>query len=148
VREVRHVEASSEIPAPAADLFAYLARLENLASWQSGIVSAQPTSPGEVGVGSSARVVRDLMGQRITADLTVTSFEPARRMGLTSTVGGVRVDALLELASAGPVTDLRFAMEIRATNLFMAPIEGMAADAAARDLADSLERLKVIFTDR
>ena len=51
---------------------------------------------------------------------------------------GVR--AILELAPEDGATRLAFTMEIRAKNLFMAPVEGMVAGAAERDIADSLER--------
>jgi hypothetical protein len=36
-------------------------------------------------------------------------------------------------------------MEIRAKNVFMAPVEGMVAGAAERDIADSLARVRSHF---
>jgi hypothetical protein len=78
----------------------------------------------------------------------VTEYEPGRRIVLESAVSGIGVVATLELtAGHDETTDLRFSMNIRAQNLFMAPLEGMVAGAAESDLPDSLQRLKAVFAD-
>jgi uncharacterized protein YndB with AHSA1/START domain len=145
---MRSVEAAAEIAAPPEEVFAFLADPANLPSWQTGIVSAERTSPDPIGVGSTARVVRELGGQRLAVDVAVTAYDPGRRLVLGSSVSGIGVEAELELAPRDGTTDLRFAMTIRAQNIFMAPIEGMVADGAQRDLEDSLKRLKAVFVDR
>ena len=81
---MRRVEAGITIAAPPEAVFAFVADLANLPRWQSGIVSAERTSPDPVGVGSTARVVRDMAGQSLTVDLTITDFEPGRRLALAS----------------------------------------------------------------
>ena len=50
---MRQVEASAEIDATPDDVFAFLADPANLPSWQTGIVSAERTSPDPIGVGCS-----------------------------------------------------------------------------------------------
>lgn len=139
---MRRVEASKTISAPPDTVFAFVADLANLPSWQSGIVSAEQTSPDPVGVGSTAHVVRELLGQRLAVDLTVTGYEPGQRLALSSAASGIGVSAALELEPANGGTLIRFAMEIRAQNLFMAPLEGPVAGAAASDVATSLDQLK------
>jgi uncharacterized protein YndB with AHSA1/START domain len=145
---MRQVSATAAIPAPADELFEFLADPANLPSWQTGIVTAQRTSSGPLGPGATARVERDLMGQRLAVDLKMTAYEPGRRLVLESEVSGIGVEATLELepaAEGARSTSLRFGMSIRARNPFMAPIEGMVAGAAERDLADSLGRLRRHF---
>ncbi|MGH2456910.1 MAG: SRPBCC family protein [Candidatus Limnocylindria bacterium] len=144
---MRRVESSARIPATADRLFAFVADPANLPRWQSGITAAERTSPDPVGVGSTARVVRELMGQRLAVDLTLTDYQEGRRLGLASSLSGIGVQATLDLAPAGDETDLRFALEIRAESMFMAPMEGMVAGAAEGDIADSLERLRRHFAD-
>jgi carbon monoxide dehydrogenase subunit G len=139
---MRRVEASETISAPPETVFAFVADLVNLPRWQSGIVSAEQTSPDPVGVGSTAHVVRELLGQRLAVDLSVTDYQPGRRLALASAASGIGVTAALELEPAAAGTRIRFAMEIRAQNMFMAPFEGAVAGAAASDLATSLEQLK------
>jgi uncharacterized protein YndB with AHSA1/START domain len=144
---MRRVEASAVIAAIPEEVFAFLADPANLPRWQTGIVSAERTSPDPVGVGSTARVVRELAGQRMAVDLTVTAYEAGRRLVLASEVSGIGVEATLDLQPRELATDLRFEMTIRAQNVFMAPLEGMVAGAAEHDLADSLRRLQAVLSD-
>jgi Polyketide cyclase / dehydrase and lipid transport len=87
--------------------------------------------------------VRELMGQRVEAPLTVTEHDPPRRLGISSEVSGVKVAATFDCApaDAGTATDLTFAIEIRGSLLttFMEP---MLASAAGGDLESSLSSLK------
>jgi uncharacterized protein YndB with AHSA1/START domain len=145
---MRRVQASAVIAAPPEAVFDFLADPANLPRWQTGIVSAERTSPDPVGVGSTARVVRELAGQRMAVDLQITGYEAGRRLVLESAVSGIGVEATLELAPRADATDLRFEMMVRAQNVFMAPIEGMVAGAAEHDLADSLRRLQAVFAER
>lgn len=143
----RQVERHARIDAAPDVVFAYVADLDRLAEWQAGIVSAELTSDGRIGVGSTAHVVRELMGQRLDASLTITAYEPPHRLSIASEVSGVRATADLELAEleGGRATDLRFAMEIQAGGM-MRFMEPMIAGAADGDIATSLERLRARFT--
>ncbi|HEX9634523.1 MAG TPA: SRPBCC family protein [Candidatus Limnocylindria bacterium] len=145
---MRRVEASAEIASTPEEVFDFLADPANLPRWQTGIVSAERTSPDPVGIGSTARVVRELAGQRMAVDLQITAYEVGRHLVLESAVSGIGVEATLDLAPRADATALRFEMTIRAQNVFMAPIEGMVAGAAEHDLADSLRRLQAVFAER
>ena len=143
---MQRVERRAVLPATPADVFAYLSDLDNLAEWQTGITEARRTSEGEMGVGATALVTRELMGQSIQAPLTVTEYEPPHRMAIGSEVSGVKAHATLELAPIedGAATDLSFAMEIRGSLLtgFMEP---MIASAAGGDIEATLARLRERF---
>ena len=139
---MRRVEAGITISAPPEEVFAFVADLANLPRWQSGITSAERTSPDPVGVGSTARVVRDMAGQSLTVDLTITDFEPGRRLALASAASGVSVTATLEMEPNDDATVVRSGIEIKAGSVFMAPLEGVIANAAGSELASGLERLR------
>ena len=139
---MRRVDASQQLPAAPQRVFEFVADLANLPRWQTGIVSAELTSPPPVGIGSTAHVVRELMGQRLAVDVTVTAYTPGQRLGLASAASGIGIDAVLELEPAPGGTLARFSMDIRAENVFMKPLEGAIAGAAASDLATSLDRLR------
>jgi uncharacterized protein YndB with AHSA1/START domain len=145
---MQRVEGSARIPAPPDRVFAYLADLDNVAEWQGGVTAARRTSDGPMGVGATAVVTRQLMGQRLDAPLTVNAFEPPRRLGIGSEVSGVRAQAVLEFAPAedGRSTDLAFSMEIRGSGLtsFMEPI---IASAAKGDIESSLQRVQRHFEE-
>jgi uncharacterized protein YndB with AHSA1/START domain len=142
---MRTVTATAHVDAPPEAVFALLADLEKLPLWQTGIVSAELTTPPPVGTGARAHVVRELMGQRLAVDLELTDYQPGRRLELESAASGIGVAAVLDLAPDGDGTRLTFAMRIRAENLFMAPLEGMVAGAAEQDIADSVERVRGHF---
>jgi carbon monoxide dehydrogenase subunit G len=143
---MKRIERSATIGAPPADLFAYLSDLDNLSEWQAGVVSARRTSEGDMRVGATALVTREVMGNRVEAPLTVTEHDPPRRLAIGSEVSGVKAHATLDFAPAeeGKATDLTFAMEIRGSG-FTGFMEGMIASAAGGDIDSSLERLQKRF---
>lgn len=143
---MKRVEDSASIPAPPDEVFAYLADLDNVSEWQGGVTSARRTSDGPIGVGTTALVTRELMGQRIEAPLTLNEYEPPRRLGIGSEVSGIRVQAALDLAPSGDgqATDLAFAMEIRGSG-FSSFMESMVASAAREEIRASLDRIAARF---
>lgn len=145
---MRRVQRTAQIAASPAQVYAFLAEPANLPRWQTGIVSAERTSPPPTVIGTTARVVLELMGQRIAADITIREADPDRRLALATSVSGIGIVATLELAAHGGGTQITLASEVRAENVFMKPIEGMVTDAAERDLDASLARLQAAVTGR
>lgn len=143
---MKRVERRATIGAPPEEVFGFLADLDNIAEWQTGVVSVRRTTPGPIAAGATAQVVRDVMGQRVEAPLTVVEYDPPNRLGIESKVSGVEARAVLDLteAAGGGATELEFAMEIRGSMLssFLEPI---VANAAAANIDASLERLKSRF---
>jgi carbon monoxide dehydrogenase subunit G len=145
---MRRVQRSARIAATPAEVYAFLADPANLPRWQAGIVAAERTSPPPTAVGSTARVVLELMGQQVSAEITVREAEPERRLALASSVSGMGVVATLELAPHDGGTEITLASEVRAENIFMAPLERMVTDAAERDLDASLARLEAALAEK
>jgi carbon monoxide dehydrogenase subunit G len=144
---VKRIERRARVEAPPEELFAYLSDLANLPEWQTGIVSADITSGDELGVGTTARVVRDLMGQQIEAPMTVTAYEPPGRLAIRSEVSGVKATAELDMIPAdGGATDLGFAMEIRGS-LITSFMEPMIAGAAGGEIDASIARIQARFAE-
>ncbi len=141
---MKRVEQSIAISASPEDVFAYASSLDKIANWQSGVSSARMTSTGPIGVGSTALVVRDLLGQHIEAPLEVTAYDPPTLLGLRSEVSGVRADASLVVKPRGHGSRITFAMELRASG-FTAFMEPMIASAAEADITRSLDRLKELI---
>jgi len=144
---MRRVQRTTHIAATPAEVYAFLAEPANLPRWQAGMVSAERTSPPPTVVGSTARVVLELMGQQVTAEITVREAEPERRLALAASMSGMGVVATLDLAPSGGGTEITLASEVRAENVFMAPLERMVTDAAERDLDASLARLEAALTE-
>jgi uncharacterized protein YndB with AHSA1/START domain len=142
---MQRVERKATVSAPPETVFAYLADLDHLPAWQTGVLETQRTSDGPMAVGATARVVRQLMGQRFEAPLTVSDYDPPRRMVIDSAVSGVSVSIALDLVAAPDGgSEIAVVAEIRGSGL-TAFMEPMIGSAAGSDLAASLERLREIF---
>jgi carbon monoxide dehydrogenase subunit G len=139
---VKEAKRSAEIPRPASEVFSFLADLENLPRWQSGVIRAELTSPGTIGVGSTAVVERRMFGQQIVADLVVSAYEPPRRIVLETEASGVSIQASVEIEPLGPDScRVTFGMAMETTGFFMKAVEPMVAQAAETDIEASLARL-------
>ena len=145
---MRRVQRTAQIAATPADVYAFLAEPANLPRWQAGIVSAERISPPPTAVGSTAQVVLELMGQQVTAEITVREADPGLRLALASSVSGMGIVATLDLAPRDGGTEITLASEVRAENIFMAPLERMVTDAAERDLDASLARMQAALTEQ
>ncbi len=139
---MRRVEASLAIGAPPEAVFAFVSDLDNLPTWQPGVISATQTTSDPIGVGTTARVLRELMGQRLTVDVTVTAFDLGRRLALESAASGISVAAAMDLEPVTDGTNVRMSTEIHSQSLFLAPLEGMAAGIAQQEMDSGLLRLK------
>jgi carbon monoxide dehydrogenase subunit G len=138
---MRRVQRTAQIDATPAVVYAFLTDPANLPRWQAGIVAAERTSPPPTVAGSTAKVVLELMGQRVSAEVKVREADPDRRLVLATSVSGIGIVASIDLAGHDDGTQITLASEVRAESIFMAPIEGMVTDAAERDLDASLSRL-------
>jgi uncharacterized protein YndB with AHSA1/START domain len=145
---MRRVQRTAQIAAPPAEVYAFLAEPANLPRWQAGIVAAERTSPPPTAVGSTARVVLELVGQQMSAEITVREADPPRRLALAASVSGMGIVASLDLVAHDGGTEITLASEVRAENIFMAPLERMVTDTAERDLDASLTRLQAALKEQ
>jgi carbon monoxide dehydrogenase subunit G len=139
---MRRVSGSAFIPSSPAEVYAYLAEPTNLPLWQEGVVSSVRTSPPPTAAGSTGRVVIEMMGQRVTADTTIREAIPERRLVIATKASGMSVVGSLDLAPVEGGTQITFSSEVKAESIFMAPLEGVVADIAERNVETSLARLR------
>jgi len=97
------VTSTVVVAAPPDEVFAYLSDAENNPEWQSGMVSAQWTSEGPIGVGSTYDQVATFLGRRIESTFEVGEFEPRRRIKASSTGGSfpITFTRMVEPADGG-----------------------------------------------
>ena len=138
---MRRVSGTGFIPAPPAEVYAFLAEPTNLPRWQEGVISSERTSPPPTVAGSTGRVVIEMMGQRVTADTTIREAVQDRRLVIATSASGMSVVGSLDLAPAEGGTQLTFSSEVKAESIFMAPLEGVVAGIAEQNVATSLARL-------
>ena len=120
------VDRTIEVARPAEAVFERLTRIEDLPRWQPAVVEAELTSPGPIGLGSTARIVVMAGGQRTEALGTITEFERPRWIGIRAAAGPADVTARVDVApidSASSRVDLSTTIALGGMLRF---VEGMA----------------------
>ena len=73
------IETSTVINRPVEEVFAVASNPEDGPKWSPGLVEVKKTSEGPIGVGSTYRLVRMFLGQRIEGDMELTEYEPNQK---------------------------------------------------------------------
>jgi Polyketide cyclase / dehydrase and lipid transport len=83
------VEEERIIYRPPADVFRFVAteHFTNHPKWDPNVVEMVPTSAAAIGIGSTARLVRNDRGKRIVGSAEVIEYEPDRLFGIVSRFG-------------------------------------------------------------
>ncbi|MFC3493980.1 SRPBCC family protein [Glycomyces rhizosphaerae] len=129
-----------------ADVFAYLADLENLPQWNYALGETELTSAGPVGVGSRYRQTRTIP-TRSEESLEVTAFEPDSRLSIRGDLGPFHSEVDYLLAPAGGGTLLTNTMRLQPSGAVrvIAPLAAIKVKSA---VAANLEALKQLLERR
>jgi len=110
------IEISAVVNRPVEEVFSVASNPEDGPKWSPGLVEVKKTSEGLIGVGSTYRLVRMFLGQRIEGDVELTEYEPNRKFTQDSksrpfpveaqwtfdaVEGGTRVSVVLEAEPGG-----------------------------------------------
>ena len=115
-----------------------------MARWFSSAVEGRQTSPGPVGVGTSAREVSTFLGRRIEVDSVLTEFIAGRRLAYRTTGGPFPFSGSFDVAAEGDGTRVTATFEATPAGMFavLGPVfPRLVTRALRRDLA-SLKRLR------
>jgi hypothetical protein len=103
---------------PPQVVFDFVARrhFENHPRWDADVLEMSQTSPGPVGVGTTARIVRRQGRGRVEGVATVVEYEPDRRAAWDVRFGAFRLDQRVELIpeQGGAATRVRLSIETSA----------------------------------
>jgi uncharacterized protein YndB with AHSA1/START domain len=126
-----------------AEVFEFLAHLENVPRWNYAISETRKISGGAVGVGSTYRQTRTVP-TRSDETFEVTEFEPDRRLSIRGALGPFESEITYVLTPADNGTTLINTMDLRSSG----PLRLVAPLAAARvksAVAANLGSLKQIL---
>ena len=126
---------------PPADVFAYLADLRNLPTWQSSLVEVRPHDDSADGTGSRFTEVRSVAGRRIESTAEVAAYEPERELTLRVVSGPFPATVRHLLAPAPEGTRLRVEFEVQVKGM-LAFAGGMIERQARRQAERDLEQLR------
>jgi uncharacterized protein YndB with AHSA1/START domain len=99
---------------PVEDVFAVITNPALDHRWSSAVVEAKLTSPGPVGVGTTAHYIGSLFGWHYDADWEITEFEPNRRFVALSSGSPmiVRATQALEPVPGGTRLTVTYDMDL------------------------------------
>jgi uncharacterized membrane protein len=134
-------QVTTTINRPVEDVFGTLTKIENQPLWSSATLEAAQTSPGPVGVGSTARFVAKFLGRRIETQLRITEFEPNRRLSGESTGGPFPLRSTFALDAGDGGTRVTCIFEIQPGGFFKLA-EPLVVTMVKRQLQGDLNNLK------
>lgn len=137
------VETTITIRRPVDEVMDFLTRIENLPTWAENVVTAEQTSCGPVGQGTTCRIVSEVMQRRMSHDFAVTEFDPGERYAAHSTNGPFPMSVSYNVKSCEEGSRLHSVSEIKLTGLMALAESAMRPKAQERFDSDhrSLKRI-------
>ncbi len=113
------VRAEKVLHCPPQTVFDFVAthHFENHPKWDPDVLEMRQTSPGTLGVGTKADLVRRQGSRRVAGTATVTEYEPDQSAAWDVQFGSFRLHQRVELApeQGGAATRLRLSIQTRAS---------------------------------
>jgi uncharacterized membrane protein len=81
------IQNSIIINRPIGQVFAFVADYRNNVKWQTGVIAAEFTSPGPVGVGATYHYDAEFMGRKLETTGELTVYNPPNRVAWKSNSG-------------------------------------------------------------
>jgi hypothetical protein len=132
--------ASQVIERPPAEVFRFVAtdHFENHPKWDPAVTSITKTSPGPMGVGTTARLVRTDRGRRVEGSMEVTEYQPVTSFTEVSRFGPFTLHARATTSPVAPAsTRLELVIDTRvrgAIRLLLPLLRGTFRKTMARSL--------------
>jgi Polyketide cyclase / dehydrase and lipid transport len=100
------LSASQVIQRPPAKVFRFVAteHFQNHPKWDPAVTAITQTSPGPMGVGTTARLVRTDRGRQLQGSMEVTEYEPVSSFTEVSRFGPFTLHARATLAPVAPAS--------------------------------------------
>jgi len=139
-----NLDLSTLIDLPMKDVFSFVSDPNNMAKWNSAVVTVQPVSPGASGVGTKFKTVGEMLGRRMEGELQVTACEPDHKCGFQMNAGPMQVDIAVTLTAAGTGTKLDLNAQGNPAGVFKLA-EGVMAGQVKSMMEANLARLKSLL---
>jgi len=138
------IQESVGIKRPADKVFAYMADPKTWPRWDVGLLKAEQTSPGQMGIGTTIRGDMKAMGRRMALTAKVTEYEPNKKWGGLVDFGSMLVEEHVTFDSIEEGTKLTrvYDVQLRGLLKFFAP---MVVSSMRSGSKKSLANLKSIL---
>lgn len=138
------IKNSILINRPPQDVFNILTDPAKLSRWQSTVETAEWSSNGTHGVGSTMKVVAKFLGRKIESEIEVTAWEPPHRLDYKSVNGPYPAEASNTLEPQGEGTLLTSVSQGEMGSFFKLA-EGLVARQLEKQLNANYESLKLLM---
>ena len=139
-----HLEFSSLIQRPVADVYAFVATPTNIPRWQSNIHEVKPSSSGPVMVGSTFQSAGEIIGRKIEGSMTGTEMDPEKKFGFRGTNGPITVNVHLTFKALGTGTKCSLTIDAEPGGAFKLA-EGLLTNQLKTQMEKNFAALKTLL---
>lgn len=132
------------INVPQQEIFDYLTDPTNDSKWRGSAVSAEWTSEGPIGVGSTQNTVDKFLGRKIESTSEVTVWDPPNQYSWKSVGGPIPYELTIKLTPQDDGTLLSFGGQAELGGFFKLA-EGMAGNQMVKQVKGDFENLKKVL---
>ena len=136
-----NAQSTVAIERPPEVVFAFLAEVDNLPLWATGVVEAHKLSPGPLSKGTELEHVMQLLGKRFTSRFETTECEPEQRLAFRTTSGPVDLETIITLEATARGTSVHY-LAVGNPRGFFKIAEPVLVRIVTRQLDNSLANLK------
>ena len=139
-----HLEFSSLIQRPIAEVYAFISTPTNIPRWQSNIREVKPSSTGPVAVGSTFQSAGEIIGRKIEGTLTVIEMDPEKKFGFRGNNGPMTVNIHLNFKALGTGTKLSLSIDAEPGGAFKLA-EGLLTNQLKGQMEKNFAALKTLL---
>ncbi|NOH01981.1 MAG: hypothetical protein HND47_08450 [Chloroflexi bacterium] len=139
-----NLDFSVLIDRPQKDVFAFAANPNNMAQWNSTIVSLEQVTPGAVGAGTKFKTVGEALGRRMEGELQITTYEPDAKCAFQMNAGPMQINITLTLKTVGTGTKISLNAQGNPGGVFKLA-EGVLAGQVKSIMEGNIARLKTVL---
>jgi len=126
------------------EVFDYITNPDNDSEWRTTAVSAEWTSDGPVGVGSTLRTVGKFLRRKIDSTNQVTVWDPPNQYAFKSIDGSIPVEISQTLVAEDNGTQLTINLEAELAGFFKMA-EGLVGKQAEKQVNTDFDNLKLVL---
>jgi uncharacterized protein YndB with AHSA1/START domain len=139
------IERSTDIVKPPEEVFPYLFEPDLVPRWTTGLDGYERLDFGLLGRGSRFREQLEVSGQRITAELEITAYDPPRGAETRTEIRGIDVISTYVLVPDGAGTRLTQTVEAKGGGLKGRVLIPVIQPHLERKLDADLAALRALF---
>jgi len=138
------MEASVGIDRPLEEVFAYVMDVGTWPKWEAGLLEAEQTSEGPIGIGTTFQGLNEFMGRKMEWASEITEYEPNKRAAQKMISGPISGEQTLTFEPADGGTRFSLAAEGE-TGGFFKVAEPLVNRMMKKQMEGNLAKLKQIL---